>query len=475
MYDAGRELKTICALASAQGAAAISVVRMSGSEAFKIIQKACPQLKSISSHKAALKNFYNPNGDLLDQVLVLPFSQGKSFTGEESVEIFCHGSSFIVGEILNTLISFGAVSAEKGEFTYRAFMNDKLDLIQAEGVLSTIQAQSKASLKVSLRQLEGHISDKFIHIEDILIWCLAHIEASIDFSTEGIDVVDPTVLTEKLHSVSRELKSIADTYNQGRLVQDGIQISLAGQPNVGKSSLLNCLVLEDRAIVTPIAGTTRDVVFAETNFQGTKFKIADTAGLRETSDLVEKIGVERSLKVSSESDITFFVYDSNSGLSEADLNILTTLQGLVVIVGNKADLLSSPASVELNFDTVNSLYSLKDKNLHQFKINGKIINYLQVSAHLPSTRDKLLSCAHNALLSGLLSQDAVISSARQFEMCNEALVLLQQVLHELAMGTGSEFISQTLKQALLCTQKIIGRVFDDQIMDRVFKEFCIGK
>jgi len=467
MYDASRETKTICALASGSGSGAISIIRLSGPDAFKIIKAACLSLnsKKLESHRVYLSHFYK-NKTLIDQVLVTCFEHGKSYTGEQTIEISCHGSHHIVTKILETLIELGAVSAEKGEFTFRSFMNGKLDLVQAEAVLSVIESQTDASLNLSLRQLEGRVSKIFVDIEDKLTWCLAHIEASIDFSTEGIDVVDNNVLIQKLSDISVTLKQIVNSYTAGRVLKNGVKVVLAGQPNVGKSSLLNSLVLEDRAIVTNIAGTTRDVVQSSTVYDGLKFDISDTAGLRETSDIVENIGVERSKQEIKNSDITLFVYDMATGLTIDDLKQAEALVGRVVLVANKKDLFNNEINAQL----------LKDSSaLSALNRNITILDTLAVSALEVLTRDIILGKISSIYKQNEYSDDSIITSSRQFEYSSQALGLIIQNIDELNAGMGNEYVAQTLKQALINIQSILGRVFDDQIMDRVFKEFCLGK
>lgn len=465
MFDANREAKTICALASAAGTAAISVIRLSGPSSYSIIQKACKSLskKKLESHRVYLAKIYNSKNETIDQVVITAFDHGKSYTGEETIEISAHGSSHVTKKILEALVEFGAVIAEKGEFTYRAFMNDRLDLVQAEAVLSVIESQSDGALKMSLRQLEGKVSEKFNLLEDKLTWCLAHIEASIDFSTEGIDVVDPLVLIQKLKDLKAELQVLTNSYSHGKILKDGIKLVLAGLPNVGKSSLLNNLVLDEKAIVTEIAGTTRDVVEGQTFYNGIKFNISDTAGLRETTDVVENIGVQRSLKEIESGDITLFVFDSSLGLQQGDIERFRRVKGSALVLANKAD---KPNS-EKPFETKQKLQDLGD--------GPRVINVLPVSALDVKARDTILQAVSTTMGSENFSDESIISSARQFELSTAAMQLIEQSIGELENDMGSEFVAQTLKNALLALQKILGRYFDDQIMDRVFKEFCLGK
>ncbi|MEK6627806.1 MAG: tRNA uridine-5-carboxymethylaminomethyl(34) synthesis GTPase MnmE, partial [Bdellovibrionota bacterium] len=288
-----RSEQTICAISTPQGVGGLAVIRISGVEALSVckrISKSLNKKKVIESHRAYFSEIFslsensseNAFVNKIDEAVITYFAKGKSFTGEETVEISCHGSKFIVQQILELLISCGCRMAERGEFTYRAFMNGRLDLVQAESVLALIESQNQASAIVALRQLEGHVSKQFAELISDLTWCLAHIEASIDFSEQGIEVVDTGVLVKKLESIAEALKTLTHSYQSGKLIKDGIKVALIGEPNVGKSSLLNLLLQSDKAIVTPIAGTTRDAIEGDTLYDGVKYSISDTAGLRDT-------------------------------------------------------------------------------------------------------------------------------------------------------------------------------------------------
>ncbi len=465
--------KTICALASGAGTGAISLIRVSGPDAKKIIIEACPGLKkkSIQSHRAYLSKFRDSQGATIDEALILYFENNKSYTGEETVEINCHGSPLIAKKIIERLTELGCRSAEPGEFTFRAFMNGKIDLVQAEAVLSVIESQSESALRVSLRQLEGRLSENFKKLESDLVWCLAHIEASIDFSTEGIDVVDNDVLVQKLENIQFRLNEMLQSFSGGQVIQNGLKVALVGQPNVGKSSLLNLLVQKDKAIVTPIAGTTRDIVEATTQYSGLMLHLSDTAGLRETSDVVEKIGVEKSFNEASKSDAVLFVFDLSQGLQDQDVQLLRQIQANeLFFVGNKTDLLSPEQMTKTAEET--------RKKLHEIGWSARDIEALDIhliSALDLSARDQLLRSLTDKYINKDFLKESVLSSARQAEMSRDALGFVGQVINELKSDVGSEYVAQTLKNALLSVQKILGEVYDDQIMDRVFKEFCLGK
>lgn len=459
--------KTICALATPPGHSAIAVVRLSGAEAKNILFKVCPGLekklknRNLQSHQLKLTDFLNADDSRLDQVVVAYYAQGKSYTGEESVEFNCHGSPFVVEKVIQRLIECGAVMATPGEFTYRAFMSGKIDLVQAEGVLSVIESDSEQSLKIANRQLGGKLSEVFKKIVSELTWCLAHIEASIDFSTEGLDVVDNTVLEKKLIGLRQEVSTLIQSFNTGRALKEGIFVTLLGKPNSGKSSLLNNFLETDRAIVSPIAGTTRDVVDGETFYSGFLIRFSDTAGVRTTQDEIEKIGIQKSLKSARESDAIFYIYDAALGLSadEEEFLLQQKFNAPIFIVGNKSDLVKVSAPPT--------------------KLSGELgthlVKHLHTTALKAETRDIVLGELVQLFKTKPSQENSLISSARQFELSTEAYKQLDVAIYDFKKGLGAEFISQRLKDALVSLQKILGEHYDDQILDRVFKEFCLGK
>ncbi|RYZ63252.1 MAG: tRNA uridine-5-carboxymethylaminomethyl(34) synthesis GTPase MnmE, partial [Proteobacteria bacterium] len=273
MLSIDRDTHTICAVSTPHGVGGISVLRISGPDSLEITREIASFLPlNIESHRVYFGTLRSPEfQDEIDEVLVTYFKKGHSFTGEEVLEISCHGNPHICQKILNELIAIGARAADRGEFTYRAFMNGRVDLVQAEGILSLIESQSDKAMKLSLRQLKGQLSQRLESIENEITWLMAHLEAGIDFSTEGLDLVSDAVVTEKLTIIESGLQKLVNTYQSGRILRDGVRVALAGRPNVGKSSLLNLLLEEERAIVTEIAGTTRDVISGETQYAGVKF------------------------------------------------------------------------------------------------------------------------------------------------------------------------------------------------------------
>lgn len=466
-----RDNEIICAVSTPSGHGGISVLRVSGQGSFDLIRPFCAFLpKDVESHKIYYGLFRDQaSGAAIDEVMLSTFIKGRSFTGEETVEISCHGNPLICREILQRLIGEGARPADRGEFTYRAFMNNRIDLVQAESVLSLIESKSAEASRMALRQLQGDLSKDLEQLEDDLIWCLAHIEAGIDFSTEGLDVVDLGVLRGRLDSVRSRLGGLVDSYRSGRVLKEGLRIALIGRPNVGKSSLLNNLLEQDRAIVTDIPGTTRDTVEGETAFRGQRLVFLDTAGLRESSDPVERLGIERSQKVSREADVTLVVFEAFRALVDEDIRLLRQLEpGKTMVVFNKADKATES-------DPSGRLKELRDSNFFRPKGSPVTEKVCFVSALDRTARSLILDEVVRSFQPIQHEGTAVLSSLRHFERLSLAHQSVVDALSSLQSAIGPEFVAVALKEALLGIQETLGKRFDDQVMDRVFKEFCIGK
>jgi tRNA modification GTPase len=471
---------TICALATPTGQSALAIIRVSGEQSLEILKKLCPKLqKEIKSHLSYLSYIYDVKDQVIDQVVVTFFQSQKSYTGEQSFEISCHGNPILIKKILARLIELGARSAHAGEFTYRAFMNKKIDLVQAEAIHSLIVSQTDQAAKMSLRQLDGQISALLKKIESDLIWCLAHIEASIDFSTEGLDIIDDTILLDTLSEIESFLSTQINQFSKGQIIKSGLKVALIGEPNVGKSSLLNLLVQSEKAIVADVAGTTRDIIEAQTIYDGQIFNFSDTAGLRETADVVEKIGVSKSLLEVQKADLNIFIIDcaspSTSLFSDYILATYKSEKDFVqsakfIILFNKVDLISE--KIKSDIEELFSVYLMKQYGFSKEDLARK---FLFVSSLELQDRQRILQTALDQFESLTFLDEALISSARQIEMVKEAYQLIGHVKAEMASGLGTEFIAQSLKEALLSVQRILGHIYDDQILDRVFKEFCLGK
>jgi tRNA modification GTPase len=474
MIRGDRDKDTICAVSTPHGVGGISVIRISGPRTFEIVSKLCKFLPAHpESHKVYFGNLKD-GGSEIDEVLVTFFQTGRSFTGEEVIEISCHGSPLICQNILNSLVNLGARPADRGEFTYRAFMNGKLDLVQAESVLALIESQSQQAAKLALRQLKGQLSVKLEEVEDDMTWILAHAEASIDFSTEGIDVVDYSVVQVRLKKIEAILRDLVGTFKVGRLLKDGFRVVLTGLPNVGKSSLLNLFLEDERAIVTDIPGTTRDVIHGDTSYEGVKFTFVDTAGLRdEATDLVERIGIQKSYEAQNESDVVFFVFDIENGMGPEETQILESLDPQkTFILANKIDKIGGAKPLEIVEKAVkNSKFFQKIADPQAFFTRRVFF----VSALDKKVRSSVLQELVQEFADLQVENTVLISNARHYENLVRALENTQRSQTLVDQGMGSEFLALELKESLIAIHETLGKRFDDQIMDRVFKEFCIGK
>lgn len=520
MAFGSRDKDTICSVSTPNGIGGISVIRISGSESLKIVSKLMKNPpKLIESHRVFLVNLIDfSTKSIIDEVCITPFLNKRSFTGEEVVEISCHGSPVICQQILNQLCFFGARLAERGEFTYRAFINGRIDLVQAESVLSVIHSKTELSSQLALRQLKGELSQKIKSIEDQILWCLAHIEASIDFSAEDIEIIQDKVLLDRLSVIEEQMALLISSFKTGRMISDGVQLTLSGKPNTGKSSLMNLFLQNDRSIVSPIAGTTRDVIKDEFVYEGIRFILADTAGIRsKTDDVIEQIGIQRAINEQNEAQVNLLLVDFFEDRNNFDISQFDFLKGMdltsTFLILNKADLLFSHRDLKALLQKWFSLITSDEfKNqptnvLRQVKnefgnkeLNGFFDSLLQfITANFESiSEDDLIKwmLTHILLCSSLDSQtrsyilDKVralwvssqnqienisVSSSRQLGDLIKAHGLLIKTKEAIASSIGHEYIAFDLKDSLLAVQNILGIVYDDQILDKVFKEFCLGK
>ncbi|MCX7977474.1 MAG: tRNA uridine-5-carboxymethylaminomethyl(34) synthesis GTPase MnmE [Bdellovibrionaceae bacterium] len=451
--------QTICAVSTPPGYGGLSVVRVSGPRSVEIVRQIAPFLpEQLESHRVYYGILRSNIGEI-DEVLITFFKQGRSFTGEDVLEISCHGNPNICRAIIDSLVSSGASTALPGEFTLRAFMNGRLDLTRAEAVLDLIQGQSERSRKLALRQLQGHISEVIEEIESNITLALAHLEANIDFSTEGVEPVSSADLSRKIEQILVALDRILQNYSQGRLIKDGIRVVVVGPPNAGKSSLVNLLVQEERSIVTPIPGTTRDTIEGETAFRGQKFIFVDTAGIRDTVDPVEAIGVARARAAMANADLVLGVFDlSKPERHEEFLSSLVQISTPILYLGNKLDL-CDPDRIEK--------FPLPVMNRDSEKIF--------ISALDPESRPRILEKIMDFFHIDQVEDSAVISNSRHYECLSMARECLMRSKELLDGSASPELPALELKEALLFIQQVLGKRFDDDILDRVFKEFCIGK
>ena len=448
------ENEPICALATANGVGAIAVIRASGKDAIKLVNPFFS--KDLTSHKSHTIHFgvlSDSNGKAIDEVLISIFNEGKSFTGEESVEISCHGSVFIQQEILNVLTSNGFRLAEPGEFTKRAFMNGKLDLSQAEAVADLIASQSKQAHEIALKQLRGTFSSQLKELREKLIHFASLIELELDFSEEDVEFADRTQLKILVADVLKMVNRLAQSFKLGNALKNGVPVAIVGAPNTGKSTLLNQLLGENRAIVSNIAGTTRDVIEETLNIDGILFRLIDTAGIREGAEEIEAMGIERSFEKIEQAFIVLCLADaSNQSSIEEVKNWQAELEQKypdkkILLVANKIDLDS----------LVNEEISISAKN-------GIGIDLL---------KQKLVDLVVGSFD---IQNETIVSNARHYEALMKTSEALEKVRFNLENGTTGDFIALDIRAAMRSLGNITGEIeIDRDILGTIFERFCIGK
>ncbi len=454
---------TIVAIATAMSNSGIGIVRISGNNAIEIADKVYrarndkKSLKNVKSHTIHYGYIYNDD-ELIDEVMVLIMKGPNSYTKEDTVEIDCHGGVLVTKRVLEAVIDAGARIAEPGEFTKRAFLNGRIDLSQAEAVIDVINAKNDFALKNSLTQLKGSVFNSIKSIRDDIIYNIAFIESALD-DPEHIDITgysDKLLVTveELIEKLSKLLSGAED----GKILKEGIKTVIVGKPNAGKSSLLNSLVGEEKAIVTDIAGTTRDVIEESINLNGISLNIIDTAGIRDTEDVVEKIGVERAFKYADDADLIIYVVDSSTKLDESDEKIIEMIKDKkAVILLNKTDL-----------DTITS------EELLSKKINKKII---PVSVKEDKGIDILEETIKDMFISGDVSfnDEIYITNVRQKSLINEAFESLKLVKQSILDDMPEDFYSIDLMSAYESLGKVIGESVEDDLVNQIFSKFCMGK
>lgn len=463
---------TIVAPATVPGTGAITVIRVSGPEAITVTGKVVKcKSKSIESSDANTIRYgfvYDESGNAVDEVLVSVFRSPSSYTGEDSTEISCHASSYVSSEILRLLCGAGARMAEPGEFTRRAFVNGKMDLAQAEAVADVISSSSSASLRVAMNQLRGGYSSELRSIRSSLVELTSLLELELDFSEEDVEFADRSRLSSLLDEVIGHVSSLASSFRFGNALRNGVPVAIVGAPNSGKSTLLNSLLGDDRAIVSDVPGTTRDTVEETMVVDGILFRFIDTAGLRSSSDEVEKIGILRSYKKLSEASVVLALLDctvpeeeNETLISDVVSRIDFSVQKLVVLF-NKVDILGSNINVTL----LNKEVSLFDNKYIRLYISGK------TGFGLSDLKKEL------ALTQKDLSSDfdhAIVTNSRHFEALNSAASALGRVKSSLSSGLTPDLLAEDLREALHYLGTITGEVTPDEVLGEIFGRFCIGK
>lgn len=465
---------TIAAISTAMSNSGIGIVRMTGSESFEIADKIYrgkkeKRLKNQKSH--TIHYGYVVDGeDTIDEVLVMLMRGPHSYTGEDTVEINCHGGVYVVKRILETLIKHGARPAEPGEFTKRAFLNGKLDLSQAEAVGDLISSKNEYALQSSIQQLKGNVKDKISEIRKTIIYHTAFIETALD-DPEHISVDG---YGEELRGVVAdlvmELEKLLASCDNGRMIKEGIQTVIVGKPNAGKSSLLNVLVGEERAIVTDIAGTTRDVLEEHINLQGISLNIMDTAGIRETEDIVEKIGVDKARGHAEHADLIMYVIDASSQLDENDYEILKMIHGKqFIILLNKTDLDMAVTKEEV-INEYEKLHSIEEKEILNIPV-------IEVSAKKKQGIHELEETLKEMFFHGNISfnDEIYITNIRHKTALRDSYESLHKVLDSIDMGMPEDFYSIDLLAAYESLGSITGETIGEDLVNEIFSKFCMGK
>ncbi|HBI62168.1 MAG TPA: tRNA uridine-5-carboxymethylaminomethyl(34) synthesis GTPase MnmE [Lachnospiraceae bacterium] len=483
---------TIAAIATALSDSGIGIIRVSGEEAIPIVHKIYRNkenenvLSGYESHTIHYGFIIEKNGDLIDEVMVSVMKAPHSYTTEDTVEINCHGGVLMMKKILMTVIEAGARLAEPGEFTKRAFLNGRIDLSRAEAVMDTIHAKNQFALKSSVKQLRGSVFKKVKELRDNILYEIAFIESALD-DPEHISLDGYTErLSDQVCSFEKELNKLLDSADDGKLLKEGIRTVIVGKPNVGKSSLLNLLVGQERAIVTDVAGTTRDTLEETINLGDITLHITDTAGIRSTEDVVEKIGVEKAETISEDADLILYVIDSSIPLDENDLRIIRMIEEKkIIILLNKSDLeeVTDKVSVDNLLSEVmkrsSRIYELHEKKEEEVKRwdEKESIFMIKISAKEREGLDCLVDLIKKMFFHGQISYDdeVCITSARHKEALMEALESIRQVQLSLKNQMPEDFYSIDLMNAYASLGRIIGEEVEDDLVNEIFSKFCMGK
>lgn len=449
--------KTIAAISTPQGTGGISIVRMSGDKSKEIIDQIFSPIhggpidKIKDNRKMRYGNILD-DGEIIDEVMVNFMAAPKTFTREDIVEINCHGSFISVKKILNLLLDKGATLAEPGEFTKRAFLNGRIDLSQAEAVLDIINSTNELSQAQGINQLNGLLRDEIGKIRKDLLEALSRLEYSINFTEDGEDL-PPDEIISYMEEADKKIKKLLSTSNKGKIIKDGINTTIIGKPNVGKSSLLNALLKENRAIVTDIPGTTRDSISEYISLGSFTLKINDTAGIRDTDDLVEKIGVDKSIELSKSSDLIIAIFDRSREFDSEDEKILELIKGKnAIVILNKTDLANKFYMEGLDLPIIET--SMKE-NIGIEELEEKIQDIFDTKV--------------------INRESLIITNTRHERLLKSADEKLDNSLEDIKRGISLDAVEVDLRSSYKDLGLIIGESVSDEIMDKVFKEFCVGK
>ncbi|MDD4148761.1 MAG: tRNA uridine-5-carboxymethylaminomethyl(34) synthesis GTPase MnmE [Bacteroidales bacterium] len=456
------ENKTICAISSPSGVGAIAIIRLSGSQSTEIASKLLrkpERFLKIDAGKMMFATIFLENEQILDEVLMVKFIEPHSFTGENSVEIYCHGSEYIQSQIISELVKEGASVAQPGEFSKRAFLNGKMDLSQSEAVADLIASSSKEGHRLALNQMKGQISNEISELRQQMLELVSLMELELDFGEEDVEFADRTQLIDITEELIHRTNNLIESFKYGNAIKTGIPVAIVGEPNVGKSTLLNALLKDDRAIVSDIPGTTRDSLEELIIIDGLKFRLIDTAGIRNSDDIIEKMGVERTYKNIAKAQVILLMIDANSTDKEALIFIknikkkITDDQYLLILI-NKNDIAKNELSVSLK------------EYAPVIKISAKTGENLD-------SLSKLMSSWVNSLK--LSETNLILTNNRHLELFKNSNVALIRANEAIKAGLSGDFVSQDLREAMYYLGEISGQVSNEEVLGAIFAKFCIGK
>ncbi|SDZ65124.1 tRNA modification GTPase [Evansella caseinilytica] len=457
------ELDTISAISTPMGEGAIAIVRISGEEAVVIadrLYKGKKSLREVESHTINYGHIVDPkSGDVIEEVMVSVLKAPRTFTKEDMIEINCHGGIVSVNRILQLVLNEGARLAEPGEFTKRAFLNGRIDLSQAEGVIDLIRAKTDKAMNVAMKQVEGKLSQRIQKLRQALLETLAHVEVNIDYPEYDAEEMTLALLKEKAEYVQKDIERLLQTAQQGKILRDGLSTVIIGRPNVGKSSLLNSLVQETKAIVTDIPGTTRDVIEEFVNIRGVPLRLLDTAGIRETEDVVEKIGVERSRKVVEEAELVLLVLNYNETLTAADEELFQISKGRDrIILINKSDL---PMKTDM-------------ERIRKLAENQPVIT---TSILMDEGLDELEEAIKTLFFKGDLEPGDMtyVSNSRHIALLEQAKRSIADAIEAAAAAMPVDMVQIDITKTWELLGEVIGESVHDSLIDQLFSQFCLGK
>lgn len=454
---------TIAAIGTALSNSGISIIRISGNNSLNIVNKLFKSSAKLEPNHIIYGKILD-NGEVLDNVLVSYFKAPHSYTGEDVCEINCHGGNQVTKEILELVLESGATLAEPGEFSKRAFLNGKMDLSQAEAVINLINAKTKTESRIAAKNMEGDLSKKIRELREELVELMAQIEVSVDYPEYDYEEVEPTSIISLLDKKISQIQHILDTYEHGKYIKNGVNVAILGKPNVGKSSLLNNLAHYEKAIVTNIPGTTRDIVEETINLGNIVLNISDTAGIRDTEDIIEKIGVEKSLKILEEMDLVLYIINGEEGIAKQDFEILSKIQnkGLKYItVINKSDIASK--------DDIKAIMDELEKN----NINKPVLISVKDNVGIDELKEKIVNLFDSTDLD--YSHELIITNERHKDLLKKAVNYLEDAKKEIALGQPIDIVSIYVKKSTKTLGEIIGADVTQDIIAKIFEKFCLGK